>query len=141
MENFYENTIQANATADFNCRSCLTATAIILSELRRWKRRSRATRVRFNSTWSAWAKYQADAALRIRSALNGAFTKTQIITNSRSSLQNGSVLVCLLNDRRIIRDDATLYFRRANLSEIKVAEPDESLERRRAEVLRFVFRS
>jgi hypothetical protein len=67
----------------------------------------------------------ADAALRIRSALMARSPKTKIITNSRSSLQNGSVLVWLLGDRRIIRDDATLYFRRANLSEIKTAEPDE----------------
>jgi len=67
----------------------------------------------------------ADAALRIRSALMARSPKTQIITNSRSSLQNGSVLVWLLGDHRIILDDATLYFRRANLSEIKTAEPDE----------------
>ena len=67
----------------------------------------------------------ADASLRIRSALLTRSPKTQIITNARSSLQNGSVLVWLLGDQRMIRDDATLYFRRANLSEIKVAEPDE----------------
>ncbi len=67
----------------------------------------------------------ADAALRIRAALLARSPKTQIITNALSSLQNGSVLVWLLGDQRLIRDDATLYFRRANLSEIKVAEPDE----------------
>ncbi|NOS68768.1 MAG: hypothetical protein HOP33_02440 [Verrucomicrobia bacterium] len=68
----------------------------------------------------------ADAALRIRAALLARSPKTQIITNARSSLQNGSVLVWLLGDQRLIRDDATLYFRRANQSEIKVAEPDEA---------------
>src|SRR6266516_2069704 len=67
----------------------------------------------------------ADAALPIRSALMARSPKTKIITNSRPSLQNGSVLVWLLGDHRIILDDATLYFRRANLSEIKTAEPDE----------------
>ena len=69
-----------------------------------------------------------DATLRIRSVLMARSPKTQIITNSRSSLQNGSVLVWLLGNTRIIRDDATLYFRRANLSEIKTAEPDEVWE-------------
>jgi hypothetical protein len=67
----------------------------------------------------------ADATLRIRTVLMARSPKTQIITNARSSLQGGSVLVWLLGDSRIIRDDATLYFRRANLSGIKAAEPDE----------------
>jgi len=67
----------------------------------------------------------ADAALRIRAALLARPRKTRIITKAHSSLQNGSVLVWLLGDQRLIRDDATLYFRRANLSGIKVAEPDE----------------
>jgi len=66
----------------------------------------------------------ADAALRIRAALLARTRKTRIIS-ARSSLQGGSVLVWLLGDSRIIRDDATLYFRRANLSEIKTVEPDE----------------
>lgn len=35
------------------------------------------------------------------------------------------MLVWLMGDTRLIRDDATMYFRRANLSEIKVAEPEE----------------
>ena len=68
----------------------------------------------------------ADAALRIRAALRARSPKTQIITNAHSSLQNGSVLVWLLGDQRVIRDDATLYFRRANLSGITAAEPDEN---------------
>jgi hypothetical protein len=59
----------------------------------------------------------ADAALLIRSIVRARSPATQIITNARSSLQGGSVLVWLLGDRRIIRDDARVYFRRANPSE------------------------
>jgi len=58
----------------------------------------------------------ADSALIMRSVLMSRSLKTRIITNARSSLQGGSVLVWLLGDCRIIRDDARLYFRRANLS-------------------------
>ncbi|MEI9865870.1 MAG: hypothetical protein WDN00_15220 [Limisphaerales bacterium] len=46
----------------------------------------------------------------IRSVLGQRSPKTQVITNARSSLQNGSVLVWLLGDRRLIRDDARLFF-------------------------------
>src|SRR2546425_7606883 len=42
---------------------------------------------------------------------------TRIVTNARSSLHGGSVLLWLLGDSRTIRDDAGLYFRRAALSE------------------------
>jgi len=59
----------------------------------------------------------ADLAMLIRSILGQRPTKTQIITNARSSLQNGSVLVWLLGDQRVIRDDARLFFRRANVSD------------------------
>ena len=59
----------------------------------------------------------ADWALLIRSILGQRSPKTQIITNARSSLQNGSVLVWLLGDQRVIRDDARLFFRRANVSD------------------------
>jgi hypothetical protein len=57
----------------------------------------------------------ADSALLIRSVLLNRGPKTRVITNARSSLQNGSVLVWLLGDRRLIRDDARLFFRRATL--------------------------
>jgi hypothetical protein len=57
-----------------------------------------------------------DMALLIRSILLGRWPKTQIITRARSSLQNGSVLVWLLGDQRIIRDDARLFFRPAALN-------------------------
>ena len=67
----------------------------------------------------------ADSALLIRSVLMERSSKTQIITHARSSLQGGSVLVWLLGDRRVIRDDARLYFRRVDLSEDEAAEQNE----------------
>jgi hypothetical protein len=57
----------------------------------------------------------ADIALLIRSVLLGRWPKTELVTYARSSLQNGAVLVWLLGDRRIIRDDARLFFRAAKL--------------------------
>jgi hypothetical protein len=59
----------------------------------------------------------ADVALRFRSALMERSPGTRIVTHARSSLQGGSVLLWLLGDRRTIRDDARLYFRRTTLSE------------------------
>jgi hypothetical protein len=59
----------------------------------------------------------ADSALLIRSVLMARSPKTRVITNARSSLQGGSVLVWLMGDKRIIRDDAQLYFRHAEWSE------------------------
>ena len=59
----------------------------------------------------------SDAALRIRAALLARSPRTQIITNARSSLHGSSVLVWLLGDTRLIREDAKLYFRRTSLSE------------------------
>src|SRR5689334_5399013 len=56
-----------------------------------------------------------DAALLIRSILVQRSPKTRLVTNARSSLQGGSVLVWLLGDHRTIRDDARLYFRRIEL--------------------------
>ena len=56
----------------------------------------------------------ADSALLIRSVLLGRSPKTRLITNARSSLQGGSVLIWVLGDSRIIRDDARLYFRRVD---------------------------
>jgi hypothetical protein len=67
----------------------------------------------------------ADMALLIRSVLQSRSPKTQIITNARSSLQGGAVLVWLLGDRRLIRDDARLYFRRVDLSGDEEADPNE----------------
>jgi hypothetical protein len=53
-----------------------------------------------------------DTALLIRSVLQNRSAQTHLITNARSSLQGGSVLVWLLGDTRLMRDDAHLYFRR-----------------------------
>jgi hypothetical protein len=58
----------------------------------------------------------ADAALRFRAALIERSARTWIVTHARSSLQGGSVLLWLLGDRRTIREDARLYFRRTTLS-------------------------
>jgi hypothetical protein len=62
-------------------------------------------------------EFEADAALRFRAVLMERSTQTRIVTNARSSLQGGSVLLWLLGDSRTIRHDARLYFRRTTLSE------------------------
>jgi len=67
----------------------------------------------------------ADWALLIRSIMNQRAARTQVTTNARSSLQNGSVLVWLLGDCRIIRKDARIFFRRANVSEDTNSEPEK----------------
>ena len=63
----------------------------------------------------------ADWALLIRSILIQRAPHTQLITNARSSLRDGSVLIWLLGDRRMIRDDARIFFRR-----VEMPEPDEA---------------
>ena len=68
----------------------------------------------------------ADWALLIRSILGQGSPTTRIITNARSSLQNGSVLVWLLGDQRVIRDDARLFFRRATVSDDGDATEEKS---------------
>ena len=70
----------------------------------------------------------ADWALLIRSILGQRPPKTQIVTNARSSLQNGSVLVWLLGDQRVIREDARLFFRRANVSDDGDATAEKTWE-------------
>jgi hypothetical protein len=59
----------------------------------------------------------ADTALLIRSILVSRSPATQVVTNARSSLQGGSVLVWLLGDQRIIRDDARVFFKRNPLED------------------------
>jgi hypothetical protein len=66
-----------------------------------------------------------DTALLIRSILNQRSPRTQIITHARSSLCGGSVLVWLLGDVRMIRDDARLFLRRLDTSEISEVKVDE----------------
>jgi len=68
----------------------------------------------------------ADWALLIRSILGQCSPTTRIITNARSSLQNGSVLVWLLGNQRVIRDDARLFFRRATVSDDGDATEEKS---------------
>jgi hypothetical protein len=55
-----------------------------------------------------------DMALLMRSILLKRSPETHLITNARSSLQGGAVLVWLLGDTRLIREDARLYFRRSH---------------------------
>jgi hypothetical protein len=55
-----------------------------------------------------------DMALLFRSVLMNRSPKTHLITNARSSLQGGAVLVWLMGDTRLIREDAKLYFRKPN---------------------------
>jgi hypothetical protein len=59
----------------------------------------------------------ADWALLIRSILVQRARQTKLITNAVSSLTGGTVLVWLLGDRRIIRDDARIFFRRVVMPE------------------------
>jgi len=66
----------------------------------------------------------ADWALLMRSVLLQRSPRTRLITNARSSLQGGSVLLWLLGDQRIIRADARIFFRRVDMTE--TGEPDES---------------
>lgn len=67
----------------------------------------------------------ADWALLIRSILLQRSPRTRLITNARSSLQGGSALVWLLGDKRIIRDDARVFFRRVDMSETNDADVNE----------------
>ena len=67
----------------------------------------------------------ADWALVIRDVLMQRSVETKLITSGRSTLKNGSALVWLLGDRRLIRGDAKVFFRRANL----VEEADIGLEK------------
>lgn len=66
----------------------------------------------------------ADWALLIRSILLQRSARTRLITNARSSLQGGSVLVWLMGDQRLIRDDARIFFRRLDMS--ATGEPEEN---------------
>ena len=67
----------------------------------------------------------ADSALLIRSILMNRSAETRIVTNARSSLQNATVLIWLLGDRRIIREDARLFFRHTTLSENGEVKPHD----------------
>jgi hypothetical protein len=75
----------------------------------------------------------ADAALLIRAALLERSPRTRILTNARSTLQNGSVMIWLLGDERIIRDDAKIFFRRADLTEGAEIDPSIDCQRHESE--------
>jgi hypothetical protein len=66
----------------------------------------------------------ADAALLIREALLKRSPRTRVIMNARSTLQNGSVMIWLLGDARSIRDDAKIFFRRADLPDDAEVDPN-----------------
>jgi hypothetical protein len=64
----------------------------------------------------------ADTALLIRSILLKRSSETKLVTHARSSLQGGSVLVWLLGDQRIIRDDARVFFKRNPIADEEPVE-------------------
>lgn len=66
----------------------------------------------------------ADWALAFREVLIQRSAETRLITSARSSLKNGSALVWLLGERRLIRADAKVFFRRAVVTEETEANPD-----------------
>jgi hypothetical protein len=71
-----------------------------------------------------------DSALLMRSMLLQRSPQTHLITNARSSLQGGAVLVWLLGDTRRIREDARVHFRPAGpfvADEAPTAWKDRSL--------------
>jgi hypothetical protein len=55
----------------------------------------------------------ADSALLMRSMILKRSDRTRMITHARSSLQGATVLIWLLGDTRLIREDARLNFRPA----------------------------
>ena len=64
-----------------------------------------------------------DSALLIRSILLGRSPQTHVTTNARSSLQGAAVLLWLLGESRLIRDDAKLYLRPAGPFSIEETAP------------------
>ena len=63
-----------------------------------------------------------DIALLARSVLSNRSPKTHLITNARSSLQGGAVLVWLLGDTRFIREDTKLFFRKPHSNTVEEGE-------------------
>jgi hypothetical protein len=56
---------------------------------------------------------QADSALLMRSMILKRSPRTRIATNARSNLQGATLLIWLLGDTRVIREDARFHFRPA----------------------------
>lgn len=82
-------------------------------------RKPRSIRINMAGT----GEVPADMALLIRSVLLNRSPKTRLITNARSSLRGGSVLVWLMGEERLIRDDARVFFRRTTLPEDEDLKP------------------
>ena len=59
----------------------------------------------------------AEWAMLIQELLLSRPSKTRLITNARSSLKNGSVLVWLLGDERRLAAHAQVFFRKAAVAE------------------------
>lgn len=59
----------------------------------------------------------AEWAMLIQELLLSRSSQTRLITNARSSLKNGSVLVWLLGDERRLAAHAQVFFRKATVSE------------------------
>jgi hypothetical protein len=59
----------------------------------------------------------ADTALLMRSILVKRSPETELVTDARSSLQGAAVLLWLLGDRRTIREDARVFFKRNPLAD------------------------
>jgi hypothetical protein len=68
------------------------------------------------------SEVSADFALLLRSVLLKRSPRTQLVTNARSSLGDGSVLIWLLGDQRVIRNDARVYFKRNPLADLERVE-------------------
>src|SRR5258707_6116847 len=69
----------------------------------------------------------ADSALLMRSMLLKRSPRTRIVTNARSSLQGATLLIWLLGDKRLIREDARLHFRPAGpFAEVSTGWKDRS---------------
>src|SRR6185295_8528220 len=66
----------------------------------------------------------ASWALLIRSILAQKSPDTYVTMNARSSLRGATVLVWLLGDHRLIREDAHVFFRRATASVTGEADKD-----------------
>ena len=64
----------------------------------------------------------ADTALLFRSILLKRSPRTELITDARSSLTDAAALVWLLGDKRIIRDDARVFFKRNPLADEEPVE-------------------
>ena len=70
-----------------------------------------------------------DSALLMRSMILKRSPRTRIVTNARSSLQGATLLIWLLGDTRLIREDARFHFRAAGpfvANDISVGWKDRS---------------